>query len=775
MRPIITPPKNGLRPQIAAYLRVSKSTDLTNSHTFETQMQDILRDLDRIFGQGRHDVKWFCDDGFSGALGSEPTLKYRKIRPEFRAMRLGLQHGEYDVMAVHSVNRLARESRHVVNVIKDDLVYTDTDFLSVTESSIDIYTAEGMLMLQTMSNVAEYQRDQNSKRCQQASETTFLKGFVGNPPGYGWCLDSPGGIAHKQRKRPDLPISAIMEAQRKTVVQAAPAQAALAQVSTDLVQGPTGSLEATSDTAEIASPTIDFASSPLSPLQAGISVGTPVFGAERPRAAILPIPHEREVVLLMKELLFKGRGVTAIARELNARGIPSADASLWTPGGVRRALLDPLHAGFVHRLDKRTGKKRLNAGKHFAHRFFDFEEYERIEAQLVRRAKNTRTNTTKTLQRYPLNGLVFCAHCGSRLHISSSETTYPSLRCTHGTEHGQRSCPHLTVRYHQLAEIVEEELMALGRLPLMQQALHQQALLLVDEQREIAQRDVALWQRSVAALDKRINGLVNALGDGVIGRDLFEPQMARLQGEQATAQRDLDNARTCFDRAGHSHERMAQVEVALEDFPGLWSKLDNLERHQVLDLLIEGLTVHREGERITLGLTVYGFAERCISYGHYRRAKKAIKRRGVDRLSRREMAALHLWAQKLTRSEIAEQMGLVPSAVSGFLSRARQVMGTQHLDEIVALARPRINGMLHTLPLGPQEKYRRADGPLLSSKLMEILPLLVQGARHRDICAETGLSVTMVAGRHTEINKLLGVNKRLDLSRKVKELGLLNE
>lgn len=177
-------------------------------------------------------------------------------------------------------------------------------------------------------------------------------------------------------------------------------------------------------------------------------------------------PQQAALIVQMKDLLLKGRTLTAIARHADESGIrPPHKGDRWDPGTVRYMLMNPYYAGIVgiNRRKyipdpRRKSKTRsiaqprskwvLGEGKHEC--LWDDQTHLLLVHELERRRETHKQNAA----RFPLSGLLTCSECRRKLH-----------RRTHG--HGARrwkvfSCeagPACTILpYEEVIDLVGKEL-----------------------------------------------------------------------------------------------------------------------------------------------------------------------------------------------------------------------------------------------------------------------------------------------------------------------------
>ncbi len=492
------------------------------------------------------------------------------------------------------------------------------------------------------------------------------------------------------------------------------------------------------------------------------------------RRRIRPVPEQVKWVLQMKQWYLAGWNLPRIAGELNTLGVPSPSGkSRWTTSVVHHTLHNPVHAGLVPL--GRGGREWLR-GEHFEHRIYEAEVLEQLkQASQGRRRWKTNTLSTTT---HLLNGLVFCERCGSRLYVSSANSIYRAYRCENGVSQGQRTCPNLTVRADALEATVLRELERLAQDPRMRELLLREASGASDTEARRLQVLVAQLRERAQVLEARFERLAEALGDGTLSKDEFRHVNDKLKGErQEVAGRLQSSTAALENRQGHQ-DWVARVQAAILELPLVWEHLNGDERREVLSLVLEKLTVDRQGRDACVQIKVRLLPERSIPI-MFKTAKMKQKPSGLAALTPRHLAILHHAGQGKTRAQIAQAMNINYGSANALISKILKVLEVDDLAGATALAAERIEALLPALPLGayrnarsPRPSEERQE-PMLSPALMEVLPLLAQGATAGEIAQRTGLPVTTVAGRRSRIMDLLEVGTVYEAGQKARALGLL--
>jgi DNA invertase Pin-like site-specific DNA recombinase len=137
-------------------------------------------------------------------------------------------------------------------------------------------------------------------------------------------------------------------------------------------------------------------------------------------------PDEAEIVRRIFREYLGGKGVDAIANDLNADGIPTRLGYKWRNNGVLWILRNYTYTGNLllqkyYRDDYISKKSRINRGQmprfHVtaAHDpIISVEDYEAVQEEIERRAAKHAKKGKDYNARYPYSGLIVCAGCGKK-------------------------------------------------------------------------------------------------------------------------------------------------------------------------------------------------------------------------------------------------------------------------------------------------------------------------------------------------------------------------
>jgi len=156
----------------AAYIRFSSEMQ-SDSFSLDAQLRQIKEQAER---DGVEVVKVFADPAQSA---------YRKkYRPGINAMREAARRGEFKVLYVHKVDRLARRLEWSLEIVHE-LQELDIIFKAV-QQPFDLGTPEGKLLFHLVSSLGEFYSDNLSKETNKGKLERSLQGYHNGAVPWGY-------------------------------------------------------------------------------------------------------------------------------------------------------------------------------------------------------------------------------------------------------------------------------------------------------------------------------------------------------------------------------------------------------------------------------------------------------------------------------------------------------------------------------------------------------------------------------------------------------------
>lgn len=139
--------------KVAIYARVSTTNQAEEGYSIDGQIDSLEKYCEAM---GWDVYNKYIDAGFSGG-----SLK----RPEMTNLINDVKKGLFDTVLVYKLDRLSRDVRDTLYLIKDVFNINKIDFVSIQEN-IDTSSAMGTLFLTLLSAIAEFEREQIKERMQ---------------------------------------------------------------------------------------------------------------------------------------------------------------------------------------------------------------------------------------------------------------------------------------------------------------------------------------------------------------------------------------------------------------------------------------------------------------------------------------------------------------------------------------------------------------------------------------------------------------------------------
>jgi site-specific DNA recombinase len=337
---------------------------------------------------------------------------------------------------------------------------------------------------------------------------------------------------------------------------------------------------------------------------------SPPYGYVLADGALIVKPDQAEVVRRIFREARGGRGSEAIARGLNADGIPASRGSQWHSSAVLWILRNERYTGderiqktytddhFVRHINHGERDQYLIQNHHEP--IISREEFEAVaEALLLRgKGKGVVKDTRKYLNRYPFSGKIQCGECGGmfkrRIH-SYAGRAYIAWCCSNHLSHGAH-CSMLFLR----EDAIERAFVALMNklisgdgesLDVLRQCMKNVA----GEGLEALQRLEAMRKENA----ERGRVLMNLASKGCLDPALFKMQSnelhldaEKLKEKMAALARTVDGGLTAQAHAKQLVKYVIKEQALLEAYDGC-----------LFERFVESITVFSP--------TVIGFRMKC--------------------------------------------------------------------------------------------------------------------------------------------------------------------
>ena len=289
--------------------------------------------------------------------------------------------------------------------------------------------------------------------------------------------------------------------------------------------------------------------------------GAPPFGYRWRDGQLVPVPAEAEVVRRIYDDWINGLTQRALARALNAAGVPPARSGHWTQGMISRVLANPLHTGRFRYLGD------VLPGTH-----------EPIISQAVwEHAQQVRaTSVRQTGGRWPdgghllVKGVLRCGRCGSAMIPRKGRPGGGRDRyeCRGRVEHGRAFCDQPAIR-RELVDVPFLDNLTDHYIDweASKRRIEERAAQDLVIAREAARQDDAEVQRSEA----RLAQIKRGWQDRVLDDDEYREQRDEVSGE-------LEAACAALERSQAHVERIEQTGVSGDAEQHLLDQLATIKR-----------------------------------------------------------------------------------------------------------------------------------------------------------------------------------------------------
>lgn len=237
------------------------------------------------------------------------------------------------------------------------------------------------------------------------------------------------------------------------------------------------------------------------------------FGFDREGRDVFVVESEAAEIRKAADALLSGQTLAQVARDMNARGVPTSLGGEWTVKTLKQVILNPRVAGRVVYRGEDMGPGGPT--------ILDTEHYERVRALLT---DPRRKNAPSTAVRHLLSGVARCGRDGCDLEpmlfTTNGATRVPVYRC--------RRC-YMTRHRDRVDEVVLAAVAARLTRP-------DAVALLAPEV------DVMGLREKANELRQRRDGLAAMLADGILSPEVVKVQARRLTDQISGLEREIDAA-----------------------------------------------------------------------------------------------------------------------------------------------------------------------------------------------------------------------------------------
>ncbi len=185
--------------------------------------------------------------------------------------------------------------------------------------------------------------------------------------------------------------------------------------------------------------------------QNGIPWNGTMLGYRYEDGTLVVHPQEAEVVRQIFDSYLDGLGAVAIAKALNAQGIPSRFGNKWSRSSIMRVLNNYTYTGNLllqttYRDNHLTKRRQQNNGqlpkyhiKDSHEEIISLRQFNAVQEEMRRRAKKY-TPPYVPKNTYPFAGKLICAGCGKHYRRKIKETGPVWICPTYNTQ-GKSACP----------------------------------------------------------------------------------------------------------------------------------------------------------------------------------------------------------------------------------------------------------------------------------------------------------------------------------------------
>lgn len=274
------------------------------------------------------------------------------------------------------------------------------------------------------------------------------------------------------------------------------------------------------------------------------------FGYHRTGGKGSPVKVHRSEAAEIKRAarrIIAGDTLTAVAADLDARGVTTTTGAPWHISTLKRVLLNPRIAGRAVYCGEDYGPAKAPA-------ILDADTFDRVRAALLDPAR--RSSPADLSVKYLLSGLARCGRCDAAMYASPSGRGGPMIyKCF--------ASAHMARRLDLVDEVVTATIVARLADPLLTAALR-------------APVDLHALRAEAVELRDRRDALAAMLADGMLSALSVKTQAGKLTDRIGGLERQI--------AAATRDDPVAEVADA-PDIPAMWRRLPLTKQRRIIDTL----------------------------------------------------------------------------------------------------------------------------------------------------------------------------------------------
>lgn len=302
------------------------------------------------------------------------------------------------------------------------------------------------------------------------------------------------------------------------------------------------------------------------------------------------VVNEAEASLIREvfALYLAKQSLLEVAKELNRRRITTKEVRTtkgktyggreWDKPAIQKLLCNVLYTGRVRHKDE------CFPGEQAA--IIEMEEWERVQA-ILRHNGRTGGSLARNKHGALLKGLLRCAPCGVAMgHTTTSKganRVYRYYVCQRAQKQGWGSCPCRSLPADEIERFVVDRIRSIGRDPDVLAMTLDRSRARADEVIAEAERELAEVERELAGLHR---DLARTAGDAATNAHAAT-RLADLHEKVRGGDERARGLRERIETADADRMTKEEVDEALADFDGVWSRLTPREQTRLVRDLVQ--------------------------------------------------------------------------------------------------------------------------------------------------------------------------------------------
>ncbi len=233
----------------------------------------------------------------------------------------------------------------------------------------------------------------------------------------------------------------------------------------------------------------------------------------------------------------------------------------------------------------------------------------------------------------------------------------------------------------------------------------------------------------------------------------FNKVSGKWQRDYDQLSAEIEELQQRLDNSAGAREAMDRIQTALEDFAHTFQALEVVRQREILQQLLDKLTLEWTDDHLLLKLKIRFLPEAKYELPRFRSRPES----GLESLTNQELALAKLLGDGLDYKDISNKWDVTPSLPRTLLARMKKKTGIRDTEQLIAAAWPYVEKALPRLPLEGRMVAKNHSASRFTPREKQVMDLLVEGKSYKQVADELSITYSCVA------NMVYYVRRKLDV------------